>query len=219
MNAMVNLCRTAVPWTLSVQYECVRTVMRKPRHLPRAKSKMFRVPERKRLPEDEKLELMRLHNNYRTYIKSIRAFLKAELDKSASASEQAQEEIRKEKEQHILCMKENDAWNAEVAKLRAVRLAKQELVEKEAILDAIIKHEQQEKEYLEEVEDIISKEKERAKYYITPENIDEAIEKALDNEVDYNFSLDVDGTIYHGRFTKPSSASESGEKMSVASSS
>ncbi|XP_049964352.1 probable 28S ribosomal protein S26, mitochondrial [Schistocerca serialis cubense] len=216
MNAIVNVCRSAAPRNLSVQYESIRMARRKPRHLPMAKSKMFRVPERKRLPEEENSELLRLHNNYKTYVKSIRAFLKQELEKSASASEQAQEELRREREQHVLCMKENDAWNVEVAKLRAVRLAKQELAEKEAILDAIIKHEQQEKEYLEKVEDIVSKEKERSKHYITPENIDEAIEKALDNEVDYNFSLDVDGTVYHGRMTKPDIARETREKMVVS---
>jgi hypothetical protein len=38
---------------------------RKPRWLPVAKSKMFRVPERKIIPEDEKLEFKRLFNNYR----------------------------------------------------------------------------------------------------------------------------------------------------------
>lgn len=38
---------------------------RKPRWLPVAKSKMFRVPERKKQDEDEKHELRRLSNNYK----------------------------------------------------------------------------------------------------------------------------------------------------------
>lgn len=38
---------------------------RKPRWLPTAKSKMFRVPERKEQTEEEKAELLRLHNNYK----------------------------------------------------------------------------------------------------------------------------------------------------------
>lgn len=38
---------------------------RKPRWLPVAKSKLFRVPERKKQSAEEKSELLRLHNNYK----------------------------------------------------------------------------------------------------------------------------------------------------------
>lgn len=38
---------------------------RKPRWLPTAKSKLFRVPERKQQSPEEKAELLRLHNNYK----------------------------------------------------------------------------------------------------------------------------------------------------------
>lgn len=36
---------------------------------------------------------------------------------------------------------------------------------------------------------------EKSKLYITLENIDEAIEKAIDNPTNINFTLSVDGTI------------------------
>lgn len=38
---------------------------RKPRWLPTAKSKLFRVPERKQQSPEEKAELLRIHNNYK----------------------------------------------------------------------------------------------------------------------------------------------------------
>lgn len=38
---------------------------RKPRWIPTARSKMFRVPERTIIPEDEKVELLRLNGNYK----------------------------------------------------------------------------------------------------------------------------------------------------------
>lgn len=46
---------------------CVQSVRwrRKPRWLPVAKSKMFRVPERHQLPAEEVKEWLRLNNNYR----------------------------------------------------------------------------------------------------------------------------------------------------------
>lgn len=53
-NIITNsVCVTSVRWR------------RKPRWLPVAKSKMFRVPERKRQDQDEKVELMRLNNIYK----------------------------------------------------------------------------------------------------------------------------------------------------------
>lgn len=48
----------------SVSVQSIR-YRRKPRWLPVAKSKIFRVPERIILPIDEKLEIQRLYNNYR----------------------------------------------------------------------------------------------------------------------------------------------------------
>lgn len=53
---------------------CVQFVRwrRKPRWLPVAKSKLFRIPERPRIPEDEANELRRLNNNYNTLVRSVR---------------------------------------------------------------------------------------------------------------------------------------------------
>lgn len=39
---------------------------------------------------------------------------------------------------------------------------------------------------------------EKSKTYITEENIDEAIEKALDNVVDHKYAIDLAGNIYKG---------------------
>lgn len=44
---------------------------------------------------------------------------------------------------------------------------------------------------------------ERSKTFITAENIDEAIERALANPVDYNFAIDVEGNRYVGRLARP----------------
>ena len=53
--------------------QCVRW-RRKPRWLPVAKTRLFRVPERKQEDPDERAELFRLHNNYKYNI-YIFAFL------------------------------------------------------------------------------------------------------------------------------------------------
>ena len=48
---------------------------RKPLDAPVAKSKLFRVPQKPTLPEDEKAEIRRLFNNYKTNMKSLRYYI------------------------------------------------------------------------------------------------------------------------------------------------
>ena len=48
--------------------------------------------------------------------------------------------------------------------------------------------------------------KELSKNFITLENLDAAIEYALANPVDYNFSIDLQGNMYKGRNTLPPKA-------------
>jgi hypothetical protein len=45
---------------------------RKPRWLPVAKSKVFRIPERPKTDESEQIELRRLHDRYRTQMRAVR---------------------------------------------------------------------------------------------------------------------------------------------------
>lgn len=58
----------------SVYMQCIRW-KRKPIWLPTAKSKIFRVPKRPVLPAEDKDELQRLYNNYKTYMSSLRYVL------------------------------------------------------------------------------------------------------------------------------------------------
>jgi hypothetical protein len=45
---------------------------RKPRWLPVAKSKQFRIPERPKFDESESAELRRLYDRYRTHLRAVR---------------------------------------------------------------------------------------------------------------------------------------------------
>lgn len=45
---------------------------------------------------------------------------------------------------------------------------------------------------------------ELSKTYITPENIDKAIEEALENKLDFNYALDTRGNKYVGRYVNAS---------------
>ncbi|XP_030372890.1 probable 28S ribosomal protein S26, mitochondrial [Scaptodrosophila lebanonensis] len=178
---------------------------RKPRWLPVAKSKKFRVPERKKQTEEERVELLRLHNIYKTQLRSVRQYLREETVRQQETSTIDHIVFTPEQEEAAFqrCLEENAAWNATIAAEREVRL-KREREEKKAYvqerLEAALIREEERKEQANEK---VRREKELAKTFISRENLDVAIETALANPVDYNFSIDLGGNIYRGRGTLP----------------
>ncbi|GLH01075.1 Probable 28S ribosomal protein S26, mitochondrial [Gryllus bimaculatus] len=197
MNVVANpVCKQSVRWR------------RKPPGTPLAKSKLFRIPPRPQVPEEERIELFRLTTNYNTFIKSVREFLREEVQ-SAAGKEQLADAVSMD-DDLIRCKEINDKWNAEVALIREKRL----LHEKEEKLNLISKRLEErktrERNRVAEINELVRMEKEKEKYYITSENIDEAIENALRGEVDYNFAIDVKGNIYKGEV-----AEENLEKKAV----
>ncbi|XP_037934439.1 probable 28S ribosomal protein S26, mitochondrial [Teleopsis dalmanni] len=178
---------------------------RKPRWLPVAKSKMFKVPERPFEPPEEKAELKRLHNIYKTQLRSVRLYLREEVKRIQETSTADHYVLTPEEEEAEFqrCFEENEIWNKKIAEERNERLEKERAERvnliKERIELAKIRHE----ERLERAEEIVRKEKENAKTFITLEKLDEAIEHALANPVDYNFSIDLNSNIYRGRTTVP----------------
>lgn len=166
---------------------------RKPRWIPIAKSKIFKVPPRTVIPEDERIELMRLNNNYKTQIKSIRRYLNMKYYTGDAIDINLEEEEKRFEEDFARCMKINNKWNEEQRVQREKRVA-EEL--EEALSFARNRKESELKKREEKhqlIEEIVRKEKEASKNYITLENIDAAIEHALANPVNYNFAVNLDG--------------------------
>lgn len=53
--------------------QCVRSYRpRKPFWLPMGKTKMFKIPKKPQIPEEEEVEILRLYNVYKTNMKSLR---------------------------------------------------------------------------------------------------------------------------------------------------
>lgn len=96
---------------------------RKPRWLPVAKSKIYRIPKRPVISEDERLELLRLNNNYKTQMRAIRRFYHEDMIKEQESRQSASSEMsqRIEAEDWSRCVELNDKWNLEVAKEREER--------------------------------------------------------------------------------------------------
>ncbi|KAB7505796.1 putative 28S ribosomal protein S26, mitochondrial [Armadillidium nasatum] len=111
--------------------------------------------------------------------------------------------MEKDEEEHRLLMEYNDQENERVAQLRRERQEK----EKEELIKSILEHkaqeEQKEMKELEESYKILRETQELVKLFIEREDLEKAINHAIDNPVDYNFAIDLDGRKYEGRFTQP----------------
>ncbi|ALC45004.1 mRpS26 [Drosophila busckii] len=177
---------------------------RKPRWLPVAKSKVFRVPERKKQPEEERAELMRLHNHYKTQLRSVRQFLRAEVVRHEETSTADHIVLTPEQEEaeYQLCIAENAAWNAKIASERELRLAKEREEKVAYVQERLDAGKLREELRRERASEHIRHEIEQSKTFITRSNLDEAIETALANPVDHNFAIDMAGAMYKGRTTQ-----------------
>nr|CAD7567547.1 unnamed protein product [Timema californicum] len=176
---------------------------------------MFRVPVRPKIPKEEKDELCRLHNIYRTYFSALRHYLSQEYEKNINQYT-GLVDIGGQDSEHEDCMRINAEWNAEVAAEREERLVRQGEERKKIILETLIAAEKRQQERAQKADEIVRKEKINSKTFITAENIDKAIEDALATETDHNYAIDLEGNVYRGRYSKPTvNPPEEREKLEV----
>ncbi|CAK9824720.1 Probable 28S ribosomal protein S26, mitochondrial [Anthophora retusa] len=176
---------------------CIQSVRwkRKPIWLPTAKSKLFRIPPPPVPRPEEYEELKRLHNNYRTLMKSLRQFF---IDYEAKKVQVFSEKFVKHnaEEDFKICSYINDIWNKEVAALREQRLATERKLRVEEINMKVKEKAIRDLNIQERVDAEIRKAKEEAVTFITQDNIDEAIKNTLETIVDHNFAIDSNGNFY-----------------------
>lgn len=130
-------------------------------------------------------------------MRSVRAFFREEVqrkkEKVAQELTPADEEAEFQR-----CSAINEQWNLEIAKIRNERVARENAERGEFIKGRLEAKKIRDQERLVKVNENVRREKENSKTFITAKNIDQAIEEALANVVDYNFSIDLQGTIYKG---------------------
>ncbi|GJQ82816.1 hypothetical protein Trydic_g13518 [Trypoxylus dichotomus] len=175
---------------------------RKPRWVPVAKSKMFRVPQRPVITEDEQMEIKRLFNNYRTQMNSIKRYMVEKTAASLARTTDPKDIQRIQEEDFARCNKINDEWNAsiQIERLKFFEDTLENYIS--SAEESLRKREQLDKLQLEEAEKLVAEQKEAAKTFITEENIGEAIEHALANPIDYNFAIDLDGNKHYIKTTQ-----------------
>lgn len=177
---------------------------RKPRWLPVAKSKIYRIPKRPVVSKEESLELLRLHNNYKTQMRAIRRFYYDEMVKEKSSRESASSEMsqRLEAEEWLRSVELNEKWNIQVSLEREERRKAEVQALEERALKKIEVVDQMIKERIAKASEEILREKNLSSTYITAETLEAAIENALANPTDYNYAIDLKGNLYQGRDTQ-----------------
>ena len=153
------------------------------------------------------IECIKFHNIccYRTQMRSLRAFFREEVEQKKAVTSDDHIVVSAEQEEaEFQRMKSiNDEWNLEISKIRDARVAQENAERREFIAGRVELKKVRDQEEYELIEKRVRNEKENSKTFITRDNIDQAIEFALANPVDYNFSIDLQGNIYSATPGKP----------------
>lgn len=92
--------------------------------------------------------------------------------------------------------------NTEIAERRQVRLLHEAEERAARISEEVKAAEVKRLKQIEEVNRVIEAETEAIENRIREEDLDRVIEAALQNPIDHEFAIDLEGNIYRGRYTK-----------------
>lgn len=166
---------------------------RKPIWMPRAKSKMFKVPPRPVIPIEETLELQRLHNNYRCHVKSIRNYLELHWKEKTEETIDRDAQNQQFEEDFKTSLLLNEKWCGQLQPLRESFFENELKAKLDFEINKMEEKKAQQQAALCKVEDMVRVVKSDSKNFIMPENIDENIDKLLENETNFNYALNLKG--------------------------
>lgn len=143
-----------------------------------------------------------------------RALLKQIVQENEIRSQEIVSQQAKE-EDFEACKAINDKWNAEIAKIRETRLAEKRKERREHILQRLLQEEQKKEEQKKALNEWVKRVKEESVTFITPENVDAAIEECLANVVNHNRALDSEGNWHEGKYPPVSPVEETQKSAAV----
>lgn len=146
-------------------------------------------------------------SHFRAQMRSVRLFLREEVQAKKAAVLAAATPADEEAE-YQRCSAINEEWNLEIAKIRNARVEKENAERRTYILQRVDDKKTRDREELEKIEARVRKEKKVAPTFITRETIDKAIDLALANPTEFNFSIDHQGNQYKEGEEKPGKPKE-----------
>lgn len=194
-SSMMKICLPSQQQSIRY-YLKPKKATRKPWWKPVAKSKEFVVREPVEQDPEEHAELKKRYEHYRASVRGIRSFLHKQQAKKVFVTEAKIEENTAA--DFIWMESEVEKWNQMVAQSRNEKQAK---TEQDILNDIKEKRRQLEEKRLSEAikaEEILEKRKLELQHFITPENLDQEIEKLLDSRTDYNYAVTLQGDVYPG---------------------
>ncbi|XP_068129689.1 small ribosomal subunit protein mS26 [Hyperolius riggenbachi] len=180
---------------------------RKSRHDPPAKSKASRI---KYPPAVCVEELLNIHHRYQEYtalVTALRTEFRRELVQNLRGQQGElllKQKLEKERKEHEELMAWNLEENKKALRSRIERLRLEEEAERLQKEEAVRLQEEAKLQRIQEREEEVQRLEELCQTFITPENLTERIEAALDNPKSYNFCLDRQGRILPQRITSES---------------
>lgn len=170
---------------------------RKPIWMPTAPSKLFRIPEHTFYTSDEIELIYKLDVTHKHQHRSIQEFMRQEFYlPSLQAGGLPVEFIEQEEKRDQELLEENDKENERIGNLKKEMLDKmiQEL-ETKVTEEKFLREEQLLKNAM-EVDSYIEEAKADVFSFVTPDNIEQCIEKAIENPVGFEFCIDPAGRQY-----------------------
>lgn len=174
----------------------------KPRWIPMARSKMFKNPPESTRPVSELDHIQELKEQYKIRMAALVHYLHEDDVKNSDTGEAAVQEQKMEEEVHHRILQANEEENTKVAIRRSERLAKHTEERKLKIREELEEFEESERERLALVDRIVEKHTGEMESRVKEEDLEEAIEMALANPIDFEYAIDKDGHIFRGRTTK-----------------
>ena len=194
MNPILNTSGL-IRSSLMLNYQSVRHLslkhklkepFRKPVWQPMAPSKLYRIKKPEKLSAEEIAQREHLKYTYAINMKSIVSFLNNEFYlPSLSAGGRTQEEVAAEEAEQNILLEENERDNKMVADVRAARM-KEFVAQRDAeYIAEQMKLEEMKRQKGRELDILVRQEIENSKTFITKDNLDDRIEKALLNKTEY----------------------------------
>ncbi|XP_045190321.1 probable 28S ribosomal protein S26, mitochondrial [Mercenaria mercenaria] len=178
-----------------VNYNLTFVRFRKPRWVPKAPSKIFKVREPTPIDPVEAEKMMEWNNHYNTARKSVQSYLVRHSNEIERKKQGNIDEITLSFDQIYAQMTaKNNAWNAKTAKIREREMAsisEVEAIRKQKLAERDIRELE---EIRQEAKKKVLEAKDWKENFITEENLDDALEEMLNSRSDYEFALNHDGT-------------------------
>ena len=173
-----------------------RRYLKQPKELwkPVSVQRLFNVPQKKQLSEEDTAMLEVEEAAYLDQYRSIKEFFHQEFTIPVLQGG-SNIELKEVQEEHRLLIEENNQENERMAKFREERLKEERKKEElEDLKLSLIENEKYQVKKEQAIQRILE-EKDRYPNYITKERLKGAIETALDHPTTYEFAIDLNGTL------------------------